>query len=185
MAESEKKSKSNSLVIVLIVILILLLGTVGFLLIREKDNFIDSDSGDDKFSVNTPIIKYDEAAVLLDDENLQEEIDRMKAEVEKGNVALQYKNLAVSKDGKNFACTIGNSLANGTDMYFNIYKDDTFTEQILLTGLIPPGSGIDSFESEIKLDPGTYNAVLAFTQVEDDHQTIKAQVLVALTLEVG
>jgi hypothetical protein len=70
-------------------------------------------------------------------------------------------------------------------MYINIYKDNTLEDEILLTGLYAPGTGIDNFESEIQLDPGNYQSVMILTQVSDDHETIVGQVSVVLNLSVS
>ena len=99
-------------------------------------------------------------------------------------MSLRYQKTAYSSDGVNFKCEIGNSSANDYDMYINIYKDPELTEQILLTGLIPPGSKITEFESEIPLAPGTYNTTLVLTQVEDDRSTFHAQLMITLDLVV-
>ncbi len=184
MAESEKKSnKLNVVIIILIIVLILLVGIVGYMLLG-RDSSEPADDTEQTQVFGAPVLKYDEAAVVLDEQQMFERIQQMQEEVAKGNMALEYKNLAVSKDGVNFACHIANSLANDTDMYFNIYLDNTYEQQILLTGLIPPGQGIGSFESEIPLEPGVYDTVLVFTQVEDDHETIKAQVQVVYQMRV-
>ena len=70
-------------------------------------------------------------------------------------------------------------------MFFNIYKDATLSEQIYLSGLVSPGNVIESFDSEIKLDPGEYSAIIMFTSVSDDHTTMISQVPVEITLVVN
>lgn len=178
MAETvqEKQKPSKVIIILLIIIIVLLLvggGTAAYILTRRTEK-IDASGG---------IIKYDEAAVALDEFSLRSHYaDAMKAA--EGTMALMYQNEARSSDGTNFSCYIGNSTANEYDMYANIYLDEELTEQILLTGLIPPGSGIQEFESEIPLRPGTYDTVLVLTQVEKDHSTFHAQLMVTLTLVV-
>lgn len=127
---------------------------------------------------NGGLIQYDKSAVAFDSDTSGESI------INDGQMALRYKRMAYSSDGRNFICEIGNSSANKYDMYINIYKDPECTEQVLLTGLIPPGSGITEFESEITLAPGTYSSTLVLTQVEDDHSTFHAQLMVALDLYV-
>lgn len=130
------------------------------------------------------IIQYDEAAVILDEEEMRSQFDDVQKKTEEGKMSLRYQKTAYSSDGVNFKCEIGNSSANDYDMYINIYKDPELTEQILLTGLIPPGSKITEFESEIPLAPGTYNTTLVLTQVEDDRSTFHAQLMITLDLVV-
>lgn len=181
MAENVQEKKSSKAVVILLIIVIILLigGSVTAIVLLTRDN------GDqpEKLDASGGIIHYDEAAVALDEDSLKSQYsDAMKAA--EGTMALKYRNEARSSDGTNFSCYIGNSTANKYDMYANIYLDEDLTEQVLLTGLIPPGSGIQEFESEIPLSPGTYDTVLVLTQVEDDHSTFHAQLMVALTLIV-
>lgn len=129
---------------------------------------------------------YDKAAIVLDRDSLQKEVDEMLEAVNDGYIRLRHKSEATSSDGESFECYIVNDEANKYDVYFNIYKDSTAKEQILLTGLIPPGSGLESFKSEIKLEPGTYEALLVVTQVEDDHVTIHGgQLFLTIDLTVS
>jgi hypothetical protein len=65
-----------------------------------------------------------------------------------------------------------------------IYLDEDRTDELLLTKLIPPGSGLETFKTSRKLETGTYDVILLFTRVTDDHTTIKDQVSVTYTLEV-
>lgn len=179
MAENvqENKKSSKAIIILLIIIICLLLvggGVAAYFLTRNNTEKIDASGG---------IIKYDEAAVALDELSLMNMYaDAVKAA--EGTMALKYQTEARSSDGTHFSCYIGNSEANEYDMYANIYLDEELTEQILLTGLIPPGSGIQEFDSEIPLKPGTYETVLVLTQVEKDHSTFHAQLMVTLTLVV-
>lgn len=179
MAENvqENKKPSKTVVILLVIIIVLLLvggGAAAYYFTRNDTEKIDASGG---------IIKYDEAAVALDEFSLRSQYaDAVKAA--EGTMALKYQAEARSSDGTHFSCYIGNSEANEYDMYANIYLDEEFTQQVLLTGLIPPGSGIQEFDSEIPLSPGTYDTVLVLTQVEDDHSTFHAQLMVALTLVV-
>lgn len=182
MAETvqENKKSSKAIIILLIIIIVLLLaGGVTAVVLLTRDN------GDqpEKLDASGGIIHYDEAAVALDEDSLRSQFEDA-AKAAEGTMALKYQSEARSSDGTNFSCYIGNSEANEYDMYANIYLDEALTEQVLLTGLIPPGSGIQEFESEIPLSPGTYETVLVLTQVEDDHSTFHAQVMVTLTLVV-
>lgn len=180
MSENVKEEKKSSktviiLIILLILILLLLVGVILFFVLKKDDAQLPEEG-------NGGLIQYQEGVVALEDP--QAVYDRLSEEAAKNSIAVSYSRDAFSEDGVNFICDIDNSSANIHDMYFNIYKDDSLEEQILLTGLIPPGSGIREFKSEIPLDPGVYNAVLVFTQVEDDHSTLINQSMVVLQLTV-
>ncbi len=56
-------------------------------------------------------------------------------------VTLEYKNDARSEDGENFSCYIANAVENAYDMYIQIFADAELTDQLLLTGLLRPGTG--------------------------------------------
>lgn len=182
--ENEKKKPSKAVVILLIIVILLLVVgvAVGVLLFVNNK---DSGETDDVVPQETGLVHYDAAAVALDEESLEEEFRRLEQEANEGGITLQFKNTAVSDDGVHFICKIGNSELNKYDMYYGIYLDDTFKDQVLLTGLFPPGTAIEEFESEIPFEPGEYKVVLVLTQVEDDHSTFHAQSFVYLNLLVG
>lgn len=177
--KEEKKSSKTVIILLLIIILLLLAGGItAIIFFMNKDNADLPDEG------GNPLIQYDGAAVALDEDEFNKQYADALKKAEEGQIALRYKNVAYSEDGVNFTCDIGNSPANTKDLYFNIYTDATFTEQILLTGLVPPGQGITEFKSEIPFEPGTYEAVLVFTRVDDDHATMLGQAKVTYTLVV-
>lgn len=185
MAETaqETKKSSKTIIILLIILIVLLIGgivTVAVILLNKDDTPETVTEPQGGFT-----LPYENGAVLLDEDSLQKQVEAMYKRAAEGSMVLQFKNTAVSKDGEHFECEIGNAIENNYDMYINIYKDSSLEEQVLLTGLIPPGSGIYEFESEKPIFPGTYEAILVLTQVEDDHETIHAQVSVVLNLEVG
>jgi hypothetical protein len=68
-------------------------------------------------------------------------------------------------------------------MFMTLYLDDT-GEEIYKSGLIPLGMEINTFQTNRKLDPGTYEATLVYTQVNDDKATVHATVNLGLTLNV-
>lgn len=180
---SEKAEKNNkTLIIVIIVAAALIIAglvTVIVLLLGKEDTAPIDDN-----KPSGGLINYQQGVIGVDVESFQEKFDQAVKEMQESSIGLVFNNYAISDDGVNFKCYIGNAEGNTKDMYFNIYKDMSFSEQILLTGLIPPGSGIDTFESEIDLEPGTYEAVLVLTQVDDDHSTLLAQTNVQIKLYV-
>ena len=179
MAEAEKK-KNKTLLIVIIVLAVLIIAgltTVIVLLLNKEDKPIQNNN-------NNGLINYQPGVIGVDVDNFQAEFDQAVKDMQNSSIGIVFNNYAVSSDGINFKCYLGNAEGNGKDIYFNIYKDSSFSEQILLTGLIPPGSGIDTFKSEIDLEPGQYEAVLVLTKVDDDHSTILSQTNVQITLHV-
>ena len=69
-------------------------------------------------------------------------------------------------------------------MYLGIYTDASYKEELFLTQLMKPGSGIKNFKSKKKLEPGQHNVVLVFTLVKEDHKTIHTQTVVTYVLNV-
>lgn len=101
------------------------------------------------------------------------------------NIPLHFAAGATSSDGENFACTLGNPHGAAHDIYFDIYADREFTEEIYLSGLVAPGTQIESFKSGKKFPNGTTDVLLVITSVDDDHETLLMQTTVVLTLIVG
>ena len=178
MSENVRRGPSKTVIILSIVIAVLVLGgaAAAAMILLNGNNAGDSEDGE---PVRT--IGYENEGIIILNEDDLNKLDIHPAE---GMVDLTYKYIAESVDGVNFACEIYNSTSNLYDMYFNIYLDESFEQQILLTGLIPPGGGIDRFVSEIPLEKGTYETVLTMTQVGEDHASIVGQVNVVLTLVV-
>ena len=197
MAEEEKKnSKSRVIIIVLIVVIVLLLvaGTiVAVLLIKnnsgentsvETETQTEAQAKPDD-GANPLILDYDGSAVALDPDELNKQIEGLQQKVDAGQVSLEFQNTAFSENGTDFSCHLANSDMNTEDMFFNIYKDGTFSEQIYLSGLLKPGQVIESFRSEIPFEPGEYEVIVLFTTVADDHETMTSQTPVVINLVVG
>ena len=125
-----------------------------------------------------------EANVVTDDADaLQAAVDALAEQVKEGQMALKMQTQAVSSDGQHFTCYLGNSTSNTYDMYMVLYLDDT-QEEIYRSGLVPVGAHIEEFDLEEPLPSGNYETTLVYNQVEDDQETIHAQVNVGLTLIV-
>ena len=188
MAENvQKKDSSKTVTILLIVLILLVIGGIAAGAILLSNRNVDEDSSLAQGEETTAFtIGYEmNGVVALGEEALQDAFNEMARKAEEGMMDVQYQNVIHSKDGVNFTCSLGNSETNRYDMYLNIYLDYDLDQQMLLTGLIPPESKIDSFKSEIPLKPGRYEAMLVFTQIEDDHATIHGQSKVALIVIVG
>ena len=196
MTEEKKDSKSKIVIIILIIVIVLLLlaGTITVVVLLRNDNSktetdnVQTSIGSDistKSDNGVPILDYDDSAVALTPEDLEKQFSEMQDKVNAGQVSLEFQNAAFSENGTDFTCYLANSESNTEDMYFNIYRDGSFSEQIYLSGLLPPGKVIGSFQSEIHFDPGKYEVVVLFTTVSNDHKTITSQTPVVITLEVG
>lgn len=185
---SESKSGSNKgLMIALIAVIALLLVVVVLVVVLFTRPAAEQpgETGSQGTAQDTPKIGYAEGVTVVDDPDaLQKAVDEMLAEAAKGGMTLEYKGEASSTDGKNFECYIANAVDNKYDMYIQMFADAELTDQLLLTGLIRPGSAFDNITLEHSLDRGTHTVYVVFTQVEEDLATIHAQVVVTMSFTV-
>lgn len=131
-----------------------------------------------------PKLTYAEGVTVVDDPGeLQAAVDAMRAA--EGTIVLEYQNDAFSEDGTTFACYIANAVENPKDMFINIYADAELTEELYLSGLVRPGSAFREITLEKTLPSGDTTAYVAFTQVEEDLETIAGQVFVTMDFHVG
>lgn len=179
--EVVKKAPAKSVIILSAIIGVLVIGLVVTAVLFLLN---PGGSADDGRTPDITIGYEQNGVVAIKPDDINAIFGQMVDEAQDGMMDLSYKHIALSADGVNFVCSLGNSASNKYDMYMNLYLDNSLEQQLLLTGLIPPGSKIEEFESEIPLDPGTYDAILVFTQVASDHATIKGQVMVVLHLVV-
>lgn len=130
-----------------------------------------------------------EASVLLDQDSLQAAMDEAMANARDGNVGLYYQNDATSRDGINFDCFIGNSSSNLYDMFLTIFSDSELTDQIYLSGLVPPGSGFEHITLEHELEPGVHTVYVSLMLVDTDKETgeqvIKSQAMHTMDFHVS
>lgn len=177
--EPKKQPVKRWLVPALLAVIILLLAIVLVIVMTRGKESADIPDN------NTPKIGYAEGTTVVEDPDaLQKAVDEMFEKAKEGSIALEYKNGAQSSDGINFSCYIANSLSNSYDMYLQIFADSELTDQLLLTGLLRPGSAFDQITLDHSLDPGTHRVYVAFTQVEEDLATIHAQVFVTMDFTV-
>lgn len=136
-------------------------------------------------------IGYATNVVTDDPETLQKAVDEMYEKADKDpGVSLEYKNTALSTDGKTFQCYIGNSEKNAYDMFFTLYADPELTDVIYLSELLRPGSRFEEITLERTLEPGDHEVYLVHTQVQDNEedpellQVIHAQISTVFHLVV-
>ena len=180
--EPKTKSAQKWVVPALLVVIIALLAALLFMRSCQAAPAEDVDISD----TGTPKIGYAEGVTVVEDPDaLQKLVDEMYQKAAEGTIALEYKNGAYSTDGTNFSCYIANSVDNKYDMYIQIFADEGLTDQLLLTGLIRPGSAFANLTLDHALDTGTHRVYVAFTQVEEDLATIHAQVFVTMDFTVS
>lgn len=178
----EAKKPLDKRLIVVIACLVLVIVVMGcFLFLRKDETSIDDDS--------VPRVGYAaEAKVMLDQDSLQAAVDEALKNAENGNVALEYQNEAFSSDGKTFSCYIANAAENLYDMFLTIYADSALTDQLYLSGLVPPGSGFEEITLDHALDAGDHTVYVAVTQIDTDEETgqqvIKNQVMHTIVFHV-
>ena len=186
MSENVKEKKSSKTVVILLIVLIILVigGVVAGAMLLQNQR-VDEFSGNAEETTAFTLGYENNGIVVFGEDELSKKLEEAYAKMEDNMINIQYKHIIESADGVNFACYIGNPITNDYDMYLGIYLDNDYSKQMLLTKLIPPGSLMEYFESEIQVEPGTHEAILAITQVEDDHATIHGIVQVVLTVIVG
>lgn len=169
--KESKKPLDKRLVAVIIVLALVIVALCVFLFYRSTITIEDD---------NVPRIGYAaDAAVMLDQDSLQAAMDEAMRNAADGNVALLYKNNAFSTNGTDFDCYIVNSSANKYDMFLTIFADAELTDQIFLSGLVPPGSGFESITLDRALPSGLQTVYVVLTQVDTDEngeQVLKNQV---------
>jgi hypothetical protein len=180
--ETKSKLSNQKLIIILLVALIALLAIV-LVVVLGRGKAEDIPDG------NTPLIGYStEAKVMLDQDSLQAAFDEALKNAEDGFVGLKYQNDAYSTNGTDFECYIANSESNVYDMFLTIYADAELSDQIFLSGLVPPGSGFENITLDHALDPGDHTVFVALTQVDTDEetgeQTIKNQAMHTIEFHV-
>lgn len=120
-----------------------------------------------------------DATVMLDQQSIQAAMDAAMENAKEGRIGLSYRNDAYSKNGIDFDCHIANSVANRYDMFLTIFADAEMTDQIYLSGLVPPGSGFTHITLDHELDPGDHTVYVVLSQVttnEDGEQVLCHQV---------
>lgn len=180
---TKKSAQPNKILFAAVAVIIaLLIAIVVILLVRPSlMNIEDQDVPKLSYATN--------AKVLLDQQSLQAAMDEAMENARNSNVGLYYQNDATSSNGIDFDCFIGNSSSNFYDMFLTIYADADLTDQIYLSGLVPPGSGFENITLEHALDPGVHRVYVVLTQVntneETGEQVIKNQVMHTMDFHVS
>jgi hypothetical protein len=178
---TEKKAQ-NPLVWVLVIVLVVVVAAAAVIFFNRQPQ---APPTEDLTDGNVPMLGYAEGTTVTRDENaLQDAVDKMAEKLEKGSMMLEYEGDAYSSDGENFTGYLANAAENSYDMYFDMYADSGLKDEIFLSGLVPPGKALESFKLNRRMIAGDHTVYMAFTTVEDDHATIRSQIIVTMNLHV-
>lgn len=174
--ENSTPQKNNRLVVILLAVIVVLLAAVlGMFVLKGEDK-----------SEETPKLTYAaEGITATKDVNaLQAAVNEAYAKTNQKSLTVSYQRTATSSDGQNFKCYIGNAKVNLLDLYIGLYADPEYTDQLYLSGLIRPGEAFESITLDRKLPPGNHDVYVAYTQVEEDLETIHGQAFVQMEFVV-
>ena len=180
MAEEKKKSSNKTVIILLLIVIILLLAGVAAFFIWNATKPSESEN-----NTGGKQIPLEITAGVLSPDKLKEWNEEALREMEDNQIPMIYSPTATSKDGVNFECEIGNPAGAKYYMYLELFPDTSLDEDVYLSGLLEPGKGITSFSTSKTFPKGETDAVLVLTTVREDKQTLVAQTMVYLTLQVG
>lgn len=130
MAEEKKSSNKTVIIILLIVIILLLAGVAAFFIWNANKPKEEESTGGKQIPLEV------NAHVMTSDQN--EAWNSMFEEMKDNEIPVRYSPTAISTDGKNFGCEIGNPISAPHYMYVDLYTDATLTEEIYLSGLLAP-----------------------------------------------
>lgn len=103
----------------------------------------------------------------LTEEDLQAQMDALLNS--DSMMSLEYKNNAVSANGKDFECYIANASLNSYDMYIGLYADSALTDELFLSQLLRPGTAFDRVTLNRALEPGVHTVYCVMTQVKEEN----------------
>ena len=162
------------LIIIILLLLVCIIGGLVWYIVTSRD----IKPQEEKVGIGY------ESTVVVDNPNaLQDAVDGMIRQAAEGSMTLEMNTEAVSEDGRTFKCRLGNAENNRYDMFVVIYRDDT-QEEIYRSKLIPIGTHIEEFVVDKTIEPGKYEGTIVYNQVEEDHDTIHAQVNAGLDIVV-
>jgi hypothetical protein len=125
-------------------------------------------------------------------EELAKQVTEMYESASEEGIGVEYKNEAFSEDGQNFDCYIGNPTSSHYPLFITIYADNTFQEELFVSGLIKPGQAFNkiTFTRAITESPATLP--VCYTQVyeprteknDTDEFTIRGQAVITLNFNI-
>lgn len=162
--------KTNVTLIVLIVVLVVVLAAVVtfFYLITHQKNIDVTESADGR-------------ATVVSSDNAQAVKAAMEKPVEDGSYQVTM-NLAWVFDGKSSNAYVENSKDNTRTVYFDVFRADT-KELVFSSPYIPVGEKMKGFVLDKALPQGSYNGLVTYHLVDDDHKEIST-LSVTITMQV-
>lgn len=156
---------SNKVVIGAAAVVVAAVVAVGAVVVSHQGQTNISDNA-------TPTIGYAaDAKVMMDQDSLQAAYDEAVKNAAEKYVGLKYRNDAYSGNGTDFECYIVNSESNIFDMFLTIYADSELTDQLFMSGLVPPGNGFENITLDHALEKGNHMVYVVLTQVDTDEET--------------
>ncbi|MCH5259497.1 MAG: hypothetical protein J1F18_07085 [Lachnospiraceae bacterium] len=160
-----KKSGKKAVVLLLLLLAVGIAAAVHFLFFKENDD---------------GRIPYAEGVVLVEGSEVEP--------ADEGWINLRYNKKAFSTDGIHFAGLLANDPGNARDMYFDVYADENFEDQIFLSGLLKPGFGLQTIELLHELPAGSTTCYVIHNQVDADengNQVIIRQMITTVEFVVN
>jgi len=132
------------------------------------------------------------STVVDDNADMAERMRKLQEALKETGIEIEYKNEAYSRDGVNFECYIGNPIKSAFPLFITIYADNTFQEELFVSGLIKPGQAFNRVVMSRALEYGTSVLPICYTQVYEPHTgpnetddfTIRAQTIVTINFNV-
>ncbi len=183
--DSQPKQKRVLPLTLVLIIIIVLLAAAAVVLAVGKLGGDEEPETEQLGNASTPLIGYEEGVTVVDDPDaLQNAVNEAYAQAAKNGVPVEYQNNANSTDGKAFDCYIANPVESEYDIYIQIFADVELTDQLYLSKLIQPGNAKREIQLERKLAAGNHLVYVVYTQVEDDHATVRDQAIVTMDFVV-
>lgn len=168
--EKRKHSKTAVVIALLCILLIVMAAAVVVVVFRSRQADVPAEN-------EGPTLQFaTEGVTAIDQESLQKAVDELM-NAPQDSIGLYYKNDALSSDGTNFSCYLGNSPANEYNAFYALYADADLTDLVFLSDLLRPGEVFESITLDHALPEGTTTVYCALTLVEEDLETIHDQVI--------
>jgi len=137
------------------VVIVAMAGTIVYLL-QQKDN--------------SEIVKKDGRPTVVSEENVDEIIATMDEPVADGSYEVSM-NTKWTFDGDKSNAFVENSVNNTRTVYFDVTLADT-GELVYSSPYIPVGEKVEGFALDTKLESGSYDAVVTYHLVDDNHEEV-------------
>ncbi len=148
------------ILLIVIPVVVLAAAVVVFLLTRP-----------DKAGTDTPQATDDRPTVVSSD-NAQSVMDSIDKPVEDGSYQVTM-NLTWVFDGESSDAYVENSRNNTRTVYFDVFRADT-NELVYSSPYIPVGEKLSGFALDTQLEPGSYNGLVTYHLVDDDHNEVSS-----------